>query len=77
MARVAVAADLLLAAVLAIFPSVATQSAGDPIPRPLVIAVLFAAPGVIGLLGIIGERRSLLGAAALPLIPGRCCPSPS
>jgi hypothetical protein len=69
-ARMAVATDLLLTAVLAIFLSIATHSRGDAIPRPLVIAVLFATPGVIGLLGVIGERRSLLGAAALPLIPG-------
>jgi hypothetical protein len=69
-AIMAVASDLLLAAILAVFLSVATQSTGDAIPRPVVIAFLFATPGVVGLLGLLGRRRSLLLAAALPLIPG-------
>jgi hypothetical protein len=64
------AIDLLLAAVLGVFLASVTNGPGDAIPRPLVIAILFAVPGVIAALGAAGHRRGLLIAAAVILIPG-------
>jgi hypothetical protein len=63
-------AQLLLAVSLGAFLAVATDSTGDAIPRPLVFTLLYATPGVVGLLGARSRRRSLLVAAVLPLIPG-------
>jgi hypothetical protein len=63
-------ADLLLAGLLGAFLSVATEPTGDVVPRPIVLAVLYAVPGVIGLIGVRARRRWVLVAAALPLLPG-------
>jgi hypothetical protein len=62
--------DLVFAAGLAAFLLAATNSAGDAIPRPLVIGALYGTPGVVGLLGVGGQSRSLLVGAAIPLFPG-------
>jgi hypothetical protein len=61
---------LVFAAGLAAFLFAVTNSAGDAIPRPLVLAGLYATPGVVGLLGALARRRSLLVGAAIPLFPG-------
>jgi hypothetical protein len=63
-------AQLLLAVILGAFLAVATDSTGAAFPRPLVFTLLYATPGVVGLLGARSRRRSLLVAAVLPLIPG-------
>ena len=64
------AIDVVLAAVLGVFLGVVTNGPGDAVPRPLVIAILFAVPGLIAALGAVGHRRGLLIAAAAILIPG-------
>jgi hypothetical protein len=66
----AAAIDFLLAAGLWILLTLITHSGGDAVSRPLGLGVLFAAPGIVGLLGAIGRRRSLLAAAAIPLFAG-------
>ena len=69
-ARVGVALDLILTATLTIFLLVATgPDRLDPVPRPLVLAALLATPAVIGAMAIARRRRSLLIAAAMPLVP--------
>jgi hypothetical protein len=62
-------ADLLLAGILGAFLSVATDLTGDAVPRPIVLAVLYGTPGIIGLIGVRARRPWLLVAAALPLVP--------
>lgn len=62
-------ADIGFAAVLGLLLALAIDSRGDALPRPLVVAVLYATPGVIGLIGVLAERPWLLIAAALPLFP--------
>ena len=59
-----------LAVVLAIFLLAATDSTGDAVPRPFLIAGLYSTPGLVGLIGAATRRHWLLVAAALPLIPG-------
>ena len=61
---------LILAAILGVFLVLATDTSGDAVPRPLILAVLFATPGVIGLLGSLRGEPALLAAAAAPLFPG-------
>lgn len=63
-------ADLLLAGILGAFLMVATDPTGDAVPRPIVLAVLYATPGLIGLIGVRARRPWVLVAAALPLLPG-------
>lgn len=62
-------ADIGFAIVLAVFLAYNTDWRGDALPRPLVVAVLYAAPGLIGLIGVLAVRPWLLIAAALPLFP--------
>lgn len=61
--------DLLFAAGLAGFLLAATNSPGDAVPRPLLLAALWATPGVVGLLGAYARSRSVLVGAAIPLFP--------
>lgn len=68
-ARIGVAADLLLTALLTAFLLLMTNDHLDALPRPIVLAALLATPAVIAGIGIVRRRRSLLMAAALPLIP--------
>jgi hypothetical protein len=63
-------ADLLLASIFGAFLSLATEPTGDAVPRPIVLSVLYAVPGFIGLIGVRARRPWLLVAAALPLLPG-------
>ena len=62
--------QLVFAVVLGGFLSGITAPTGDAVPRPLVVFLLYAAPGLVALLGARSQRRSLLVAAALPLVPG-------
>ncbi len=62
-------ADLLLAGLLGVFLSAVTEPTGDAVPRPIVLAVVFAVPGIIGLIGVRARRPWVLVAAALPLVP--------
>jgi hypothetical protein len=62
-------ADIGFALVLAAMLAVATDWTGDAAPRPLVIAALYATPGIIGMIGVVAQRPWLLVAAALPLFP--------
>jgi hypothetical protein len=62
-------ADIGFAIVLGSFLAINTNWQGDAAPRPLVIAVLFATPGVIALIGVLAERPWLLIAGSLPLFP--------
>jgi hypothetical protein len=62
--------DLAGALLLGSFLFFASDLAGDAAPRPLVIGVLFATPGVIGLIGVASEQPWLLMAGALPLFFG-------
>ena len=68
-AGIGVALNVVLTAILTAFLAGATNSDGDALPRPLVLAALFATPAVIASIGIAHRRRSLLLAAAAPLIP--------
>jgi hypothetical protein len=70
LAAIGAALQILLAVALGIFLSIATDGPGDAVPRPLVVALLYSAPGVIAALGAIARRRSLLLVAALIAIPG-------
>lgn len=71
LASLAVGADVVLAVVLFGFLVVATDwaSSGDVVPRPVILAILFAAPAAVGELGRRAHRRSLLLAAGLALVP--------
>lgn len=62
--RLAVAADLLVATLLAAFLLLVTDARGDALPRPVAIGLLFSVPAAIGWFGLTGRRRSLLAAAA-------------
>ena len=62
-------ADIGFAIVLGVFLSLVSDSRGDALPRPVVVAILFATPGVIGLIGVAANRTWLLIAGALPLFP--------
>jgi hypothetical protein len=62
--------QVVLAAGIGLFLVAVTNGPGDAVPRPLVIAVLYATPGMIAAFGAIGGRRSLVVAAALLAIPG-------
>lgn len=61
---------VLFAVILGVFLTAVTDSTGDAVPRPVVITLLYAVPGIVGILGASSRRRSLLVAAVLPLIPG-------
>src|SRR4051795_12524437 len=61
--------DIGFAIVLGVLLAFATEWIGDALPRPLVIALLYATPGLIGLLGVVANRPWLLIAGALPLFP--------
>lgn len=65
--------DLVLAgmfAALVAFLGSTPLPSPDAILRPFAMGVLYATPGIIGLIGTYGRRRSLLIGAALPLFPG-------
>ncbi len=64
------ALDLILAAALGAFLWFATSISGDAVPRPLILAALFATPGLIALLATRGGRPALLAAGGVALIPG-------
>lgn len=66
----AVLADLALAGFLTILLLRITNDEPDAIPRPLALLALYTAPGIVGALGVLGRRRSLLFAAGLVLGPG-------
>jgi hypothetical protein len=70
LALLGAALDLLLSVALTAILAVAARDETDAVPRQLVLFGLFAAPGVIGLLGALANRRSVLVGAALPLLPG-------
>ena len=61
--------DIGAAIVLAVLLAIATDWTGDAAPRPIVVAALYATPGVIALLGVIAQRPWLLLAGGLPLLP--------
>ena len=63
------ALDLILAAALGAFLWFATNAPGDAIPRPLILAALYATPGLIALLATRGGRPALLAAGGVALIP--------
>lgn len=62
--------DIGAAVVLAALLLAATNASADVVPRPVFVGVLFAVPGLVGLIGVITSRAWLLVAGALPLIPG-------
>jgi hypothetical protein len=64
---VGAAVQVILAAVLGGIASGASDFPNPPetVPRGLAIGLLYAVPAVIGALGAIGGRRSVLGAAAV------------
>lgn len=66
----AVVADLVLAGFLCALLLLTANEPLDAIPRPLALLPLYAAPGVVGALGVVGRRRSLLFAAGVVLAPG-------
>lgn len=68
--RMAVVADLALAAFLTALLLRITDSTLDAVPRPLALLALYATPGIVGALGVAGRRRSLLFAAGVVLAPG-------
>src|SRR5438067_2056973 len=68
--RLAAVADLTLTAFLTALLLRITDSGLDAIPRPLALLPLYAAPGIVGALGVLGRRRSLLLAAGVVLVPG-------
>jgi len=61
--------DIGLSVVLGILLAVNSDWSGDAAPRPVVIGILFATPGLIGLFGALAERPWLLIAGSLPLFP--------
>ena len=63
------ALDLILAAALGAFLWFATSVSGDAIPRPLILAALYATPGLIALVATRGGRPALLAAGGVALIP--------
>jgi len=68
--RLAVIADLVLAGVLTALLLRITNASLDAIPRPLALLPLYATPGIVGSLGVLGRRRSLLYASGVVLAPG-------
>jgi hypothetical protein len=68
--RVGALTDIALAIVFGLLLFLVTQWRGDPLPRPVVVAVLFAIPGLLGLVGVVTRQPWLLIAGALPLFPG-------
>jgi hypothetical protein len=48
----------------------ATAPSADVVPRPLFLGLLYAMPGVVGLLGVRSNQAWLLVAGGLSLIPG-------
>jgi hypothetical protein len=68
--RLAVTADVMLAAILTVFLAGATDSDGDVVPRPVLLLLLYATPGIVGAIGVVERRRSLLFAAGAALLPG-------
>jgi hypothetical protein len=65
-----IAADFLLTALLTVFLLNVTESTGDAVPRPLVLAMLYGSPGVIALIGTWRREPLVVGAASVPLILG-------
>jgi hypothetical protein len=65
-----IAADFLLTGLLTAFLLNATDSDGDAVPRPLVLAMLYASPGVIALVGTWRREPLVVAAAAVPLAFG-------
>jgi hypothetical protein len=68
--RLAVVADLVLASVLTAFLLRVGHESLDAVPRPLALLALYAAPGIVGAVGVMGRRRSLVFAAGVVLAPG-------
>jgi hypothetical protein len=68
--RLGAASDLLLTGILSVLLLALTNQSSDAIPRPLALLPLYAAPGLVGALGVVGRRRSLLAAAGVVLAPG-------
>jgi len=68
-AGIGVVLNLALTAILTAFLLVATTGATDAVPRPFVLAALLSTPAVVAAMGIARRRRSLLAAAAAPLVP--------
>jgi hypothetical protein len=62
--------DIGAAVVLAVLLLAVTSPSADVVPRPVFLGVLFAVPGLIGLIGVRTSQAWLLVAGALPLIPG-------
>jgi hypothetical protein len=56
---------LVLAALLALLPRDMGSAAPEEVPRLLVIGLLFAVPGVIGLIGVARRLPALIGAAGV------------
>jgi len=68
--RVGALVDIGVAVLFAALLFVATSPSADVVPRPLFLGLLYAIPGVIGLIGARSNQAWLLVAGALPLIPG-------
>jgi hypothetical protein len=68
--RIGALVDIGVAVLFAALLFAATGPSADIVPRPLFLGLLYATPGVIGLLGVLSNRAWLLVAGALPLIPG-------
>ena len=68
--RRAAIVDIALAAALAGLLLVVTNGPGDVVPRPLALLALYATPGIVGGVGVLGGRRGLVWAATIVLIPG-------
>jgi hypothetical protein len=68
--RIGALSDIGAAVVLAALLLAATSASADVVPRPLFLGVLYAVPGLVGLIGVRTSQAWLLVAGALPLIPG-------
>jgi hypothetical protein len=56
---------LLLAAMVGLLLWVSADWQGDALPRPLAVAILYGAPSIVGLVGVMSRRRwPLVGAGA-------------
>jgi hypothetical protein len=68
--RLAVVAQLVLTGLLTALLLGMSHPSLDVVSRPLALALLYATPGVVGALGVVGRRRSFLFAAGIVLVPG-------
>ena len=62
--------DIGTAGVFAALLLVAASESADVVPRPLFLGVLYATPGLVGLIGAKAHQAWLLLAGGLALIPG-------